>query len=560
MPTLADPALTRPTTFAGATTLAARERADAPPATTLLWQAGLLGVSADALLRQGPVGPALVAFVAVLAMATCSLTWSARRTVPRETVGWLGAALLFATLTAWRNAEALQVLDPLTTIGALGMAALALRSPALALWAPRLRDTIWGTGALVLNVIRGVLPLALRELFRAEEEPSWKGRTRSFARASIIVAVVALVFGSLLRSADPIFARLVSLPDLDFATLASHVLVAAFFAWTAGGWAYGALFAHPATTRAPDRSPITLGLLEVTTALGTLNVLFGVFVLTQLGWFFGGERFLQATTGLTAAEYARQGFFQMVLVVVLVVPLLLATRAAMAPDRALARRHTVLALPIVALLATIIVSAALRMRLYVHYYGLSTDRFTTLVFMGWLVFVLAWLAATVLRDRGRPFVAGSVLSALAVLAVLHVASPDRIVARVNVARAEEAPSDPRARLDVAYLSSLSAEAVDLATAATLAPSAPVAAAPVAAPPVSGTSEPVADEARCIAASRLLRRWGPASRAVERAAADGAWRTWNAGEAHALRVVGANAGALLRVKHAACARVPRVAAR
>lgn len=545
MSTLADSPVASPTIRAGAAQLHTRTRADAPPASTLLWQSALLGISADVLLRDGPVGPGLVAFVVVLAMATSALTWSARRSLPRETIAWLGAALLFATLTAWRGAESLRALDLLTTIGALGMAALALRSPSFGLLASRLRDTVWGAAALLLNIARGVLPLALRELFRADEEVRWKQRTRTFARATIIVAVVSIVFGSLLRSADPIFARLVALPDLDFATIASHVLVAGFFTWTVGGWAYGALVAHPATTRAPDRSPFTLGMLEVTTALGTLDVLFGLFVLTQLGWFFGGERFLQATTGLTAAEYARQGFFQMVLVVVLVVPLLLATRAAMASDRALARRHTALAIPVVALLGAIIVSAALRMRLYVHYYGLSTDRFTTLVFMGWLLCVLAWLAATVLRDRGRTFVAGSVISALAVLALLHVAAPDLIVARVNVARAADAPSDPRARLDVAYLASLGPEAVDLATAATLAPGAPVRSA----------TDSTVDHSRCVAASRLLRRWGPASRSAERAAADGAWRTWNAGDSHAARVVAANAGALLRVKHAACAKWP-----
>ena len=108
-------------------------------------------------------------------------------------------------------------------------------------------------------------------------------------------------------------------------------------------------------------------------------------MLTQLGWFFGGERFLRATTGLTAAEYARRGFFQMVWVVALVVPLLLvdargaARRSARSPGDTRCSRF-----PIVGLLGAIIVSAALRMRLYVHYYGLTTDRLYTLVFMGWL--------------------------------------------------------------------------------------------------------------------------------------------------------------------------------
>ncbi|MEO6527969.1 MAG: DUF4173 domain-containing protein [Gemmatimonadaceae bacterium] len=535
-------------TLAGFLTLTRAERADAPPATTLLWQAVLLGISGDALLRQGPIGPALAVWVGVMGMAVLSLTWSARRTMPRQAAGWLGTALLFAILTAWRNSELLQVLDFLSVVGALGLAALALRDRGLALWASRLRDTIWGAAAVVLNVMRGVLPLAVRELFRAEHGTGWQRRTRAIVRASLIAGVLAIVFGSLLRSADPVFAQLVRLPDLDFEIIASHIFLTGFFAWTTGGWAYAALVAHPSGWRAPERLPVTLGTLEVTTALATLNVLFGAFVLTQLGWFFGGERFLSATTGLTAAEYARQGFFQMVWVVVLVVPLLLATRAAMSPDPALARRHTSLSLPVVALLGTIIVSAALRMRLYVHYYGLSTDRLTTLVFMGWLFFVLALLAATVLRGRGGAFVAGSVLSGLAVLAALHIVTPDLVVARVNIARAAETPHDARTALDVHYLTRLSAEAAELATVATLAP------------PNSAIRSAESDAARCAATATLLTRWGPGSAAVKRATREGAWRTWNAGEVRALHVVGANVGALVRLRHEVCGRTRRGATR
>ena len=542
MKTLDGTLTSRPATFAGSSPVARAERADAPASSTILWQAALLGISGDALLRAGLHGPGLVAWVCVLGMAALALTWSARRRMPREAALWFGAALLFAVLTAWRDSDALQALDILTVIASLGMAALALRDRGTALWAPRLRDTSWAGKALVASVLRGVLPMALRQLFLAHDEPVWKRRARGVARASLIIAGLVTVFGSLLRSADPIFARLMRLPDLDFALVASHVVLAGFFAWIAGGWAYGALVAHPAASRAPDQLPVRLGALEVTTALGTLNVLFGAFVLTQLGWFFGGEKFLGATTGLTAAEYARQGFFQMMWVAVLVIPLLLATRAALLPEPALARRHTALSVPVVGLLGAMILSAALRMRLYVHYFGLSTDRLTTLVFMGWLLFVLALLALTVLRGRGRAFVGGSVLSGLTVLAALHVMPPDLLVARVNVARAAKAPSDSSAKLDMRYLAWLSADAVDLATAATLAP-------------LQRDAQSDADAAagRCSAAQTLLDRWGPDSRAVRRRDDDGAWRIWNAGESHAVRVVGANTGALLRVRHDACPR-------
>jgi hypothetical protein len=539
--TPADPRLaTRDRERADLATRRSPVRPDAPPASAVLWQAALLGLSADALMYEAFPGPGLAIWVLVLALAALSLTWSAGRRIPREAAAWLGAAVVLAACTAWRGDEGLRAFDVLATIAVLGLAGIALRDPALALAAPRLRDTLWAGLAIVLNAARGIVPLAVRELFAANRRSGALGRARTAFRLALIAGVLLLVFGSLLRSADPIFARLVKLPDFDAGEVIAHVLVMGFFAWVAGGWAYGALVESPAVRRAPDGLPVTLGAAELTTALGTLNVLFGVYVLTQLGWFFGGERFLQATTGLTAAQYARQGFFQMVWVVALVLPLLLATRAALGANEALARRHTLLASPIVALLGAIIVSAALRMRLYVQYYGLTSDRLYTLVFMGWMAIVLAMLAATVLRDRGRSFVAGSVVSALTLLLGLHLVVPDVVVARVNLARAAHAAERADARLDLAYLASLGGEAVPFAVAATLAT-----------PATLALSDPAVREARCEAASRLLYRWGPASNAVERRQAQGAWRSWNLGEAKALRAVGASSAALRRVRHEMC---------
>ena len=514
-----------------------RVRPDAPPIPALLWQAALLGLSGDALLRNGPVGPGLAIWVALVALAALSLTWSAGRRVPKEAAAWLATAVILTSCLAWRAAEGLQFFDVVAAMGVLVLAGIALRDTALPIAAPRLRDTLWAGLAIVLATARGIVPIALRELFTGPRNAGARERARTTLRLSLIVGGLLLVFGSLLRSADPIFASLVSLPELDVETIASHVVLMGFCAWITGGWAYGALVESPSLRRAPDRFPVTLGALDLTTALGTLAVLFGAYVLTQLGWFFGGERFLRATTGLTAAQYARQGFFQMVWVVTLVVPLLLATRAVLAPDPALARRHTLMSLPIVALLGAILVSAALRMRLYVHYYGLTTERLYALVFMGWLAIVLALLATTVLRGSGRAFLGGSVISGLTLLIGMHVISPDVAVARVNLARA--AAADATTPLDLPYLTRLGGDAVPLAVRATLAT------------PVAGARHAVGADARCAAASRLLNRWGPASQIIERQHKQGAWRTWNAGERLATRDVGAHSAELRRVAHASC---------
>ncbi|HET9010674.1 MAG TPA: DUF4173 domain-containing protein, partial [Gemmatimonadaceae bacterium] len=427
---------------------------------------------------------------------------------------------------------------------ALGMAAISLADVRVALFAERMRDTVW-TGARVIGSIAiGVVPLAFRDAAIPVADVEMRGRARPIVRALLIALPLLVVFGSLLRGADPVFASIIAFPDIDFGELASHVLVIGFFTWVVSGWARASLMHGPATVRAPEILPFSLNRLDITAALGTLNVLFALYVITQLGWFFGGEAFLQARTGLTAAEYARQGFFQMVWVVLLVVPLLLVTRATLRPDHDLERRHTMLALPLIGLLGVMIVSAMLRMRLYVHYFGLTLERFYPMVFMGWLAIVLAWMAFTVLRNRGRFFAAGAVTAALAILVLLNLAVPDVLVARVNVARAQAPAQTTEPALDLAHLATLGGEAMPLAVSALLTSRS--AGADSAA--LAQTRD------RCLAARVLLRRWGPSGRLVaRREASDAPWRRWNAGVAGATRVVQDAYRPLLAVQHDACPR-------
>jgi hypothetical protein len=516
-------------------------------ARTILLHALLVGIAADLLLRDGFTGLGFPVWLVILASSALSLVWRDGRSLPREAGLWLGVAVLFGAAMAWRDAGGLQFLDFVATLFALGMTAVSLGDPRAALLAERLRDTVWAGLRIIRSVAVGALPLALRDIALpvARREPNV--RFRPAMRAALIALPLLLVFGALLRGADPVFASLVTLPAIDVGALASHVVIIGFFAWVTAGWARGALLAGPPGARLPERLPFSLAALDVTAALGTLNALFALYVLTQLGWFFGGERFLQAQTGLTAAEYARQGFFQMVWVVLLVVPVLLATRAALRPGRELERRHTALALPLIGLLGVMIVSAMLRMRLYVRYYGLTLDRFYPLVFMGWLVIVLVWLALTVLRGRGRPFVAGAVVSGLAILVALNLIVPDAIVARVNVARGREAAAGAEP-LDLEYLTTLGGDAVPAAVAAVRS-----------APSRAGGPEALAGErARCNASTRLLSRWAPsAARLARREESAAEWRSWNRGEAVAAQAVRANTGALRAIQHDACARVRSV---
>jgi hypothetical protein len=218
------------------------------------------------------------------------------------------------------------------------------------------------------------------------------------------------------------------------------------------------------------------------------------------------------------------------------------------------RRHTLLAAPIVALVGTIVLSAASRLRLYVNYYGLTTDRLFALAFMAWLGLVVVWLAITVLRGKGRPFVAGAALSGLVALAGLNVANPDAIVARVNMGRTvtslrvtEVRPGITRDEpsIDLLYLATLSGDAVGLAVRAVLSEPRSPAGSPL---------RVVDDRSRCMAARSLLSQWGPSSRRAKYYDEAGSWRRANAGERAGLHAVSRNLRGLYDIERSACVEV------
>ena len=506
--------------------------AAAPPmlpaglAKRILVAAVLLGVTGDALLHDGSFGLAFPLWIALLALELRMLAWRGQRPLHREAGAWLAAAVVCAAALAWRNADMLRALDLLATAGCLGLAAVSLHDPDGGLLSRRLRDSFAAARRQLFETAGGPLRLLFRDArFGAQTGRIARG-SRPFVSAGLIGLVVVVVFGSLLRSADPIFASIISIPAFDVDTAMEHVVLAGFFAWIVSGWARGALLDDP-PARAPSGFPLRLTRLDITVGLGALAVLLAAFIATQLGWFFGGAAFLRARTGLTVAAYARRGFFELVWVTTLAIPLILATRAAIpANEHDVRRRHSLLSGWIIALLVAVSVSAVLRLKLYVHFYGLTVERIYPLAFIAWLVFLLFWTAATVLRDRGDRFVAGTLSSAFATLLTLNIADPDAIVARTNLDRAYRAAGAGDAQLqplDIAHLSTLSGGAVPSVVESVVAMR----------PAITAPDEKAQ---RCTAARVLLSRFGPASRVRRDHEAIAAWRSWNRDNSIALQAV------------------------
>ncbi|MDG4778210.1 DUF4173 domain-containing protein [Micromonospora sp. WMMD961] len=299
------------------------------------------------------------------------------------------------------------------------------------------------------------LPWAVRGL-QSKRSPASGVPIGRILTSLAISAALLMLFGLLFSSADAVFADLVTglLPDVSSAGV---------FDWLArllliGGGLLGGAFL---VSRPPDleglrpKPPRTAHRLEWTLPLGMLVALFAVFVLVQLTVLFGGAGHVLRTAGLTYAQYARGGFWQLLAVTALTL-LVIAVAARRAPKATRADRLLVRVLlgALTGLTLVIVGSALYRMQVYADAYGATRLRLVVATIELWLglLFVLVGVAVVRLRADWLPrLVIGTAVLALLGLALVN---PDRLIAERNVDRYLQT-----GRLDVGYLSGLSADAV-----------------------------------------------------------------------------------------------------
>jgi hypothetical protein len=436
----------------------------------LLGAGAALGAMGDWLLRTpGPPGLNVSVWVALVGATAIVLRRSAALPMDAGRVGWLWIGVLFASGLAWRDAPALKAL----AMGAATLAFAVASHRDAAAWVRRAGVVRYAI-ALALGVLHvwtaAVLALVDAAAAVSRAEPAraagWRRVAPAIARGLVIAAPLVVVFAALFMSADAVFSRLVrDALRLDFEWIAGHVVLFAVLAWIAVGYLRSFLTGTDLPIGAgrdaesgPARRPLALGITEIATPLAAVALLFLIFVGVQFRYLFGSDTLVQITPDLTYAEYARRGFFELVAAVALVVPMLLL--ADWLVDRR-ARRNAVIFQSLagvqIVLVLAVAASAMLRLRLYHASYGLTEARFYAMVLLIWMVLMLIWLAATVLRGRRDRFAFGALVSGLAAIAMLFVVNPDQLIARANVARM--ATADAAVRFDVAYATSLSADAV-----------------------------------------------------------------------------------------------------
>ena len=397
----------------------------------------------ELLLRAEPWG---VNVALATALAVAALLWAAGGGPDRAVRGALAATLLaLASILAWRAPSLLWLAVVVGMIATM----LVLVGPGARLL--RGGDPVELATRLVVALTRtvsGPAWLFFQRIDWSAASPRGAGAW-AHARGLALGILVVLPFLMLFAAADAAFATLAS-EVVDLERLASHALLWGVFAWLMLGW-LGNAVSPPAV---PTIGARVAG-REAIWVLGVLAVAFAAFVAVQVRYFFGGEDLVRAVTGLTYAEYARRGFFELVGVAALLLGVLLVVDW-LARDVAGRARLTIrfLTVALLVLLGVILASALQRMRLYVAEFGLTQLRLFTTAFMFWLVAVFAWYGVTVLRGARHRFLAGVYVSGLVAVFVLAVADPIARIAAFNDDFRERT-----GRFDVAHASSLGADAV-----------------------------------------------------------------------------------------------------
>jgi hypothetical protein len=425
------------------------------------WHALVAGVVAQSFGWDYGAGLNIAFYLATVALASASVLRFRLGSLPTASSRLLQLAALAALLIAFRDAPELAFFNFCIAGGSIALALAASSQTSIAaLTRARIRDAFNSLVTSGVGTAFGGFAMTARLL--ASEGDARRPALVKTLRLSAISVLVVASFGTLLAAGDPVFQNALRwMFEWNTASFGERVFIAALCAWPV----LGLFWVNIDGLRSQMPTPLSLlpsvsiRSVDVKTALWAMNAVFLAFVLLQTRVLFGGQEYVLATTGLSLADYARNGFFVLVFTAGLVLSMLLAFNALLEHGVQL---HTSPALQrlsfaMLVQVGIVLASAATRMTIYMNAYGASLERVYCMVIIAWLAITLVWFAATVLRGNSGHFFFGSAALAVATVFALNVMNPHVIVARNHLARAERGE-----RYDANFLATqLSADAVPL---------------------------------------------------------------------------------------------------
>jgi hypothetical protein len=422
----------------------------------------LLGIAFDILFWDKVPGISFPIFVALILLGGILVLADSGVRPNKRVLGLILPIGFFATMTFVRA-------EPLTTflnytLTFVFMAFFAMSFLGGRWFSYSLSDYVAGNFKLMLSAIGGPLSF-INETRKVREQNGVKSGTRKIfpvLRGLIFAIPVVAIFAGLLSSADLVFAqrmddfieifRLENLPEYIFRGIL--ILIIAYI--LLGVLLYAAQKSQDEKLVGEEKPLLApfLGFTESSIILGSVLLLFAAFVVVQFQYFFGGQANINIE-GYTYAEYARQGFGELVTVALFSLFLFLGLSSATRRGKTGQQKaFSALGITLVLLVLIMLVSAFRRLILYETAYGFSRLRTYPHVFMIWLGALLVAVVILEILRKQRAFALAMTIAIVGFAATLNLLNVDGFIVRQNVMR-----SAGGANLDMAYLASLSNDAI-----------------------------------------------------------------------------------------------------
>lgn len=318
----------------------------------------------------------------------------------------------------------------------------------------------WSRIGFVKDVMKGIFVWPFEnifKLFHVMQELIIKdnGLMKDSVTKKVITGIifslpVLLLVIALLSSADLVFGNMIQqiFRNIDFGDIIIHTLLIGFITIMTFSFFWRITYSNREKVPYKNIDP-KLDVISVLTGLSLLNIVYGAFSYIQFAYLFGSI-FNQLPEGFTYAEYARKGFFELIIVVIVNVAIVLVSLK----FTKLAGGRTVQAFKILncgLIISTFIMlfSSFFRMYLYEEIYGYTYLRVFTHEFMLMLFFILGVTLYKVWSNKLNLAKLYIVISLISYVLINYI-NVDVFIAQKNMERYYKTGN-----IDVTYLSEMS---------------------------------------------------------------------------------------------------------
>ncbi len=297
----------------------------------------------------------------------------------------------------------------------------------------------------------------MTEFFEFRKISNPNSKTPEVIRGVVYAILALIIFTFLFSSADAVFGDVMKNIfsfNLDMTLVGRTVffiIVSAFFIGVFGYMTRRSVYGHTDDVQ----NVRTVGAIETRILLISITSLFFLFIAFQITYLFGGQSHILAQ-GLNYAEYARQGFFELIIVALLsYIIISVLEKRIVKKEQGHIFSFKVLTTVLIAEVIIILISAFVRLMAYEQAYGFTTIRLYSHALMIWMSLIFILLAHHIITHSQRKrFALQSFRLVVLLLFVMNMLNPDVFIAKRNLERYQET-----GKIDTYYLANLSHDAV-----------------------------------------------------------------------------------------------------